>query len=141
MNCRKRLANVFLLQEQLLNEYRQIIEKMPILELAVKPIVFIKTILKYSVPIVFIIFLFIQDPTYAFDQSMNYRITSSNTNILASLKYEAKEPTSLENPVTDPNFNVMRNKEIGKSKAIPLVVGVLIVAIAAPIATWMYFSN
>ena len=61
--------------------------------------------------------------------------------IVAELKYEAKEKTSLENPVIDPNFNVMRNNEIGKSKAIPLVVGILIIAIIAPIATWYYFNN
>ena len=68
----------------------------------------------------------------------SYHIEQIN---FAALKYEVKEPTSLENPVTDPNFNKMRDKEINKSFAIPLVVGVLIIAIVAPIATWMYFSN
>ena len=92
-------------------------------------------------PILFVVLVFMQDPAYALDTSRDTSIQSIQTNVIAALKYEVKEPTSLENPVTDPNFNVMRNKELGKSKAIPLVVGILILAIAAPIATWMYFSN
>ena len=101
----------------------------------------IKKILKFIFPVVFIALFLIQDPSYALDNASNLKITLPATNILSTLKYEAKDPTTLENPVTDPNFNVMRNQELGKSRAIPLVVGVLIIAIAAPIATWIYFSN
>ena len=77
----------------------------------------------------FVLLVFMQDPTYALDTSGDITIQNLHTNLIAALKYEVKEPTSLENPVTDPNFNVMRNKEIGKSRAIPLVVGILIIAI------------
>ncbi len=59
----------------------------------------------------------------------------------AALKYEIKETTSLTDPITDPNFNVMRKKELGKALAIPLVLGVLLLAIAAPLATWWFFSK
>ena len=62
-------------------------------------------------------------------------------NQIATLNYEVKESTSLTDPITDPNFNVMRTKELGKSRAIPLVVGVLILAIVAPLATWWFFSK
>ena len=70
-------------------------------------------------------------------------VLSSNIIIqnFATLDYEAKENTTLQQPITDPNFNVMRNQELGKSKAIPLVVGILLIAIIAPIATWYYFNN
>ena len=70
-------------------------------------------------------------------------ILSSNIIIqnFATLDYEAKENTTLQQPITDPNFNVMRNQELGKSKAIPLVVGILLIAIITPIATWYYFNN
>ena len=60
---------------------------------------------------------------------------------LITLNYESKNPSSLENPVIDPNFNVMRKKEMGKSFAIPLVVGTLLLAVIAPLATWWYFSR
>ena len=70
-------------------------------------------------------------------------VLSSNIFIqnFASLDYEAKENTTLQQPITDPNFNVMRNQELGKSKAIPLVIGILLIAIITPIATWYYFNN
>ena len=61
--------------------------------------------------------------------------------IVAELKYEVKEKTSLENPVIDPNFNVMRNKDMNSIQAIILVGGILIIAVAAPIAAWWYFSK
>ncbi len=89
-------------------------------------------------------------PTLAFtlpSNELQYPIKSKfNFNNLfshniATLNYETKESTSLTDPITDPNFNVMRNKEIGKSFAIPLVVGILLLAIAAPLVTWWYFSK
>ena len=114
---------------------------MPIYKLTDSIPVIIKNILKVLMPIAFVVLIFMQDPAYALDTSTDLSIQTLKTNVIAVMKYEVKEPTSLENPVTDPNFNVMRNKELGKSRAIPLVVGVLIIAIVAPIATWMYFSN
>ncbi len=101
----------------------------------------INNLIKFITAFAFIIVLFFQEPTFALDKTSQYKIISPNNSLFAALKYEAKEPTSLENPVTDPNFNVMRNKELGKATAIPLVVGILVIAIAAPIATWIYFSN
>ena len=66
---------------------------------------------------------------------------SQQTVYLASLQYEAKETSPLTTPITDPNFNTMRNKEMGKSFAVPLVVGTLLLAVIAPLATWWYFSK
>ena len=68
-------------------------------------------------------------------------LSQGTSNVIASLKYEVKESSSLTDPITDPNFNVMREKELGKSLAIPLVLGVLIIAVIAPLATWWYFSK
>ncbi len=87
---------------------------------------------------IFLIFAF---PTISTASSINISSTLNSNMLFATLKYEQKEPTTLANPVTDPNFNVMRNKELGKSFAIPLVVGVLIIAISAPLVTWWYFSK
>ena len=77
-------------------------------------------------------FKFISDPTAAFAALMAGDVDAFPV-------YPA--PETLAQFDADPNFNVMRNQELGKSRAIPLVVGVLVIAIAAPIATWMYFSN
>ena len=80
-------------------------------------------------------------PTNAISGLTNKTFATSIPSQLATLKYEVKESTSLTDPITDPNFNVMRTKELGKSRAIPLVVGVLILAIVAPLATWWFFSK
>ena len=80
-------------------------------------------------------------PTQAFSGLAFKTHSTLIPNQLATLNYEVKESTSLTDPITDPNFNVMRTKELGKSRAIPLVVGVLILAIVAPLATWYFFSK
>ena len=85
-------------------------------------------------------FSFAQPSNAISDLGQNPYIQFSSP-IFAELKYEIKESTSLTDPITDPNFNVMRTKELGKATAIPLVLGVLILAIAAPLATWWYFSK
>ena len=60
---------------------------------------------------------------------------------LATLNYEAKESSSLVSPITDPNFNVMRNNDMNQLQALILVAGILIVAVIAPLVTWWYFSK
>ena len=100
-----------------------------------------KKLINIVVAILFFTLLCFQAPSYAFGSSDQIKMFSSNTYVIGALKYESKDPTTLENPVTDPNFNVMRKQELGKGFAIPLVVGILLIAIAAPIATWLYFSK
>ena len=55
--------------------------------------------------------------------------------------YEKSQPSSIDNPVVDPNFNVMRSKDTESSTAIYIVVGLLIAATIIPLATWWYFSK
>jgi len=57
------------------------------------------------------------------------------------INYEKSQPSSIDNPVVDPNFNVMRSSETGSSKATFIVVGLLIAATIIPLATWWYFSK
>ncbi len=80
-------------------------------------------------------------PANATDNTLMFSSHTLNPTTLAVANYEVKESTSLTDPVTDPNFNVMRKKELGKAFAIPLVAGILLIAIAAPLATWWYFSK
>ena len=55
--------------------------------------------------------------------------------------YEKSQPSSIDNPVVDPNFNVMRSKDSESSTATYIVVGLLIAATIIPLATWWYFSK
>ena len=55
--------------------------------------------------------------------------------------YEKSQPSSIDNPVVDPNFNVMRSKDAESSTATYIVIGLLIAATIIPLATWWYFSK
>ena len=57
------------------------------------------------------------------------------------INYEKSQPSSIDNPVVDPNFNVMRSKDTESSTATYIVVGLLIAATIIPLATWWYFSK
>ena len=57
------------------------------------------------------------------------------------INYEKSQPSSIDNPVVDPNFNVMRSSDTKSSTAIYIVIGLLIAATIIPLATWWYFSK
>ena len=57
------------------------------------------------------------------------------------INYEKSQPSSIDNPVVDPNFNVMRSKDTESSTATYIVIGLLIAATIIPLATWWYFSK
>ncbi len=57
------------------------------------------------------------------------------------INYERSQPSSIDNPVVDPNFNVMRSSDTESSLATYIVVGLLIAATIIPLATWWYFSK
>ena len=57
------------------------------------------------------------------------------------INYEKSQPSSIDNPVVDPNFNVMRSEDTESSTATYIVIGLLIAATIIPLATWWYFSK
>ena len=57
------------------------------------------------------------------------------------INYEKSQPSSIDNPVVDPNFNVMRSNDTESSTATYIVIGLLIAATTIPLATWWYFSK
>ena len=57
------------------------------------------------------------------------------------INYEKRQPSSIDNPVIDPNFNVMRSEDTSRSTATYIVIGLLIAATIIPLATWWYFSK
>ena len=97
---------------------------------------------KYILSLIFTGLIFILNPstTYANEfLSLNkyFGITQQKTVI----NYEKSQPSSIDNPVVDPNFNTMRSKDTERSTATYIVVGLLIAATIIPLATWWYFSK
>ena len=87
-----------------------------------------------------LIFTLIPSTTYARDiSSVNrfFGVSQQKTVI----NYEKSQPSSIDNPVVDPNFNTMRSKDAESSTATYIVVGLLIAATIIPLATWWYFSK
>jgi len=97
---------------------------------------------KYFISIIFtgLIFILIPSTTYANEiSSINkfFGITQQRTII----NYEKSQPSSIDNPVVDPNFNTMRSNDTDSSIAFYIVIGLLIAATIIPLATWWYFSK
>ena len=97
---------------------------------------------KYLLNLIFtgLVFILIPTTTYASDVSSINKylgITQQKTII----NYEKSQPSSIDNPVVDPNFNTMRSKDTQSSTATYIVIGLLIAATIIPLATWWYFSK
>ena len=87
-----------------------------------------------------LIFLLVPTTTYAEGiQNINklFVVTQQKTTI----NYEKSQPSSIDNPVVDPNFNTMRSKDTDSSTATYIVIALLIAATIIPLATWWYFSK
>ena len=85
-------------------------------------------------------FILIPSSTYAdsiSDINRLFVVTQQKTII----NYEKSQPSSIDNPVVDPNFNTMRQKDTQSSTATYIVIGLLIAATIIPLATWWYFSK
>ena len=87
-----------------------------------------------------LIFIIIPSATYANEiSSINkYFVITQQKNVI---NYEKSQPSSIDNPVVDPNFNTMRTKDTESSTATYIVIGLLIAATIIPSATWWYFSK
>ena len=97
---------------------------------------------KYTLSLIFTGLIFILNPSTSYANefpSINkyFGITQQKTVI----NYEKSQPSSIDNPVVDPNFNTMRSKDTESSTATYIVVGLLIAATIIPLATWWYFSK
>ena len=97
---------------------------------------------KYILSLIFTGLIFILIPSITFANEINginkyFGITQQKTVI----NYEKSQPSSIDNPVVDPNFNTMRSKDTESSTAIYIVIGLLIAATIIPLATWWFFSK
>ena len=87
-----------------------------------------------------LIFFLIPSTSYA-KEIININKFFGVTQQKTIINYEKSQPSSIDNPVVDPNFNTMRSKDTASSTAIYIVVGLLIAATIIPLATWWYFSK
>jgi len=89
-----------------------------------------------------ICFLFISLPskTYAdsFNKFVDLFIVGQQKTVI---NYEKSQPSSIDNPVVDPNFNAMRAADAESSTATYIVIGLLVAATVIPLATWWFFSK
>ncbi len=90
-----------------------------------------------------IVFLFIALPIRTYADSFNnigkLFVVSQQKTII---NYEKSQPSSIDNPVVDPNFNAMRAEDAASSSTSTyIVVGLLVAATIIPLATWWYFSK
>ena len=86
--------------------------------------------------------IFILNPSHSYAEGLSninkiFVVTQQKTII----NYEKSQPSSIDNPVVDPNFNVMRSNDTESSTATYIVIGLLIAATIIPLATWWYFSK
>ena len=97
---------------------------------------------KYILSLIFtgLIFIFIPSTTYA-NEIPNINKYFGITQQKTIINYEKSQPSSIDNPVVDPNFNVMRSNDTESSTATYIVIGLLIAATIIPLATWWYFSK
>ena len=101
-----------------------------------------KTLYKSFFTLVMIFFLFITLPIKTYAESFNnigdLFIVGQQKTII---NYEKSQPSTIDNPVVDPNFNSMRAKDAESSTATYIVIGLLVAATIIPLATWWYFSK
>ena len=97
---------------------------------------------KYLIPSLMVSFMFIFMPiktqSLVIDNFTDYFLVSPQKTII---NYEKSQPSSIDNPVIDPNFNKMRASDTESSTATYIVIGLLIAATIIPLATWWYFSK
>ena len=97
---------------------------------------------KSLISLLLIGFLVIVIPVKSYAESINnigkIFIVSQQKTII---NYEKSQPSSIDNPVVDPNFNTMRADDTESSIATYIVVALLVAATVIPLATWWYFSK
>ena len=97
---------------------------------------------KYILSLIYTGLIFILNPSITYSNEISsinkyFGVTQKNS----AVNYEKSQPSSIDNPVVDPNFNTMRSKDTESSTATYIVIGLLIAATIIPLATWWYFSK
>ena len=97
---------------------------------------------KYLFSFIIPVLIFILTPSTTYAESISNLNTFFAVNQQKTvINYEKSQPSSIDNPVVDPNFNVMRSSDTESSTATYIVIGLLVAATIIPLATWWYFSK
>ena len=82
--------------------------------------------------------------TFPLESMANNLNNINQTIILAQqnvINYEKSQPSAIDNPVVDPNFNVMRGSDMNSSSATYFVVALLVLAAIVPLASWFFSKS
>ena len=75
-------------------------------------------------------------------QSMASNIPLPNQSMIFAqqniINYEKSQPSAIDNPVEDPNFNVMRSSDMNSTSATYFVVALVVLAAIVPVASWFF---
>ena len=78
-------------------------------------------------------------------ESMANNITNFNQTVLLAqqnvINYEKSQPSAIDNPVVDPNFNVMRSSDMDGSSATYFVIALIVLAAVVPLASWFFSKS
>ena len=78
-------------------------------------------------------------------ESMASNITNINQPLILAqqniINYEKSQPSAIDNPVVDPNFNVMRGSDMNSSSATYFVVALIVLAAIVPLASWFFSKS
>ena len=82
--------------------------------------------------------------TFPLESMANNLNNINQTIILAQqnvINYEKSQPSAIDNPVVDPNFNVMRGSDMNSTSATYFVVALLVLAAIVPLASWFFSKS
>ena len=82
--------------------------------------------------------------TFPLETMANNLNNINQTIILAQqnvINYEKSQPSAIDNPVVDPNFNVMRGSDMNSTSATYFVVALLVLAAIVPLASWFFSKS
>tara|TARA_B100000575_G_scaffold246378_1_gene211370 strand:- start:98 stop:433 length:336 start_codon:yes stop_codon:yes gene_type:complete len=100
-----------------------------------------KKFLNKAFSVVSLIFLLTLAPIQSYAINSSTLFDSFLVSQQKTISYEKSQPSAIDNPVVDPNFNVMRTTDMeSSSTATYLVIALLLIASIVPLATW-YFSR
>ena len=75
-------------------------------------------------------------------KSMASNIHFTNQSIVFAqqnvINYEKSQPSAIDNPVDDPNFNVMRSSDMNSTSASYFVVALIVLAAIVPVVSWFF---
>ena len=78
-------------------------------------------------------------------ESMANNITDINQPLILAqqniINYEKSQPSAIDNPVDDPNFNVMRGSDMNSSSATYFVIALVVLAAIVPLASWFFSKS